>query len=122
MRSIAKCIVEWVLVDRNQVRERDTRVIFVWSAMISERCCSALTDYDSAAYKIKITRTGDYEMNEWRVYDGREFRAERELISRSVVVRGEADKEEAIWVAKVLLSCRCFVKGDTEDVEPAFVQ
>lgn len=37
-------------------------------------------------------------------------------------VRGEDDKEEASWVARVLLLCRCFMKRDTEGVELAFVQ
>lgn len=56
------------------------------------------------------------------MYASHGFGSERKMVNSFVVVRVEGDEEEEIWVARVLLLCRCFVRGDTEGMELAFVQ
>lgn len=86
------------------------------------RCCSTLKDYYSGASKVKILRTDDFEMHEQQVYAMRESGAERKMLSSLVTVRSEGYEKKEIWVANVMLLCRCFVKGDTKGLELALVQ
>lgn len=81
-----------------------------------------MKDYDRPTNQIRTSRTEDCEMHEQGVYASREFDAQRKGLNSFVTVGGEDDEREEIWVAKVLLSCRCSVKRDTEGTELTFVQ
>lgn len=50
------------------------------------------------------------------MYASCEFGAERKMLNSSVIVRGEDDEKEQIWMAKVLWLCRRFVKRDADCV------
>lgn len=56
------------------------------------------------------------------MYANRESCAERKTMNSILVVQSEGDKEEGILVARVLVLCRYFVKGDTQSANLASAQ
>lgn len=44
------------------------------------------------------------------------------MLNSFVIVQGEGDEGEDIWVATVLWLCRCSLKRDVEGMEQEFVQ
>lgn len=51
MISFAKCVREWVVVDRSQVCDGEIQIVFVKSGFIRAGYCPTLKDYDRVATK-----------------------------------------------------------------------
>lgn len=91
-------------------------------AFMSGGGCRLLKNYDLAANRKRTLRTENCGVLEQRAYASREFGAERKMLTSFVVVRGDGDEQEEIWVARVLLLCRCPLKGYTEALKLGTVQ
>lgn len=87
----AKCIREWILVDKSHVCDGKVQMMSVNSWLISGGRCCTLKNYNRPANKIRISRFEDCKMHEHRVYASREFGAERKMLNNFVLARGEGD-------------------------------
>lgn len=80
------------------------------------------SDQETSQNRIKTSETKGCVWREQRVYGTHEFGARKRIVSSSLLIRGENDEEEDIWVGKVLLMYRSVVAQDEESDEMAFVQ
>lgn len=55
------------------------------------------------------------------MFASRDMGAERKMLKNFVLVGGGVDDEKESWVARVLFSCRWFMKEDTESEEMEFL-
>lgn len=100
----------------------DVQAMFVRSGFIGRGYRPTLKTSGRAANNIRISRTEVYKMHEQKVCAILEFGAERKILNSFVAVGGDSDEGEEIWVARVLLLCRCSVKRDMEGLDLAFAQ
>lgn len=77
LRSFAKCVREWVLVDKSNACDGDVWVVLVKSGLIIESCCSTLKNYELAAEKTRISRTAYCKTHEQKMYASSESNADR---------------------------------------------
>lgn len=107
---------------QSRVCKGDFLVPFVNYGCMIGGSCPTLKSSHRAANKSEFLRTGDCETHKQRVLTNPESAAETKLLNTSVILGGEGDEKKDIYVAKVLLLCLYFVKGDTKGVELALVQ
>lgn len=114
--SFLKCIKEWVFVEENSMGDGDIRATFVKSGFISEGIIACLKDYDRSRNMTRVPRKGRYVPHEQRVFANHEFGAANKVMNSFLLVRGESDGGEELWVGKVLLLLQCSLKGQSEEV------
>lgn len=96
LKSSPKCVRGCVLVDRTHVHDEDVQAVFVKSGSISRASCPTLNEYNRAADKRRILRSGHCVLLEQGLYAIRESGSERRILNSAVVVRGEGVEGEEI--------------------------
>lgn len=120
--SFAKCVREWICVGDAHVCDGDIGMVFVKSGFIKGGFCPSLNDYDRDLNMIKIPESRGCVLHEQRVYANHEFGAQKKLLNSFVLIRGESEGMEEVWVGKVLLLFRCVEKGRSGGAELAYVR
>lgn len=84
------------LVGRRHIHDRDVRIKLVKSGFLSGRFCPTLSECSRSRNRFMITETGDYVLNEQRVYASRENGTEKKLVNSFVLTTAEYDEEGEI--------------------------
>lgn len=70
-----------------------------------------MSNYNKNENVIRTERIECCMKHEQKVHAGHEFGAGKKLEKSFVLVRGESDRNEGVWAAKVLELFRCIVWG-----------
>lgn len=117
LQFLAEFVRVFVLVNGRYSCDGDTNTKLVWSGYDSERLCPMLSKCKRSRSRMKTSETAGYVLHEHRESVMHALGAGRTMVSSPLLIRGESDEDEEMWVGEVLMLSRFVLKRIKRSME-----